>query len=153
MLLKLRNTTKMGRSLVPALFLSLSSRSFSLAALKASTRSASLPATLTRCSSLWTLSASWSTSNSRDDWIRRNRACVCERMLAKLFVSSTKKPLIWPSSGSSRSKSGSVIVSASFSCGVNRGGCSGGGLRIASHAFFSSCSLRSELVYIPRRTK
>lgn len=57
MLLKLRSTNTMGRSLVPALFLSLSSRSFNLTALKASTRSASLPATLTRCSSLWTLSA------------------------------------------------------------------------------------------------
>lgn len=76
----------------------------------------------------------------------RSRACVCDRMLANELVSSTRKPLILPSSGSNKSKSGNVIVSASFSFGVNRGGCSGGGFRIASHAFFSSCNLKSWLV-------
>jgi len=50
----------MGMSLVPALVLSRCSRSRSRKALSLSTLSASLPATSTRCSSLWTLSANWS---------------------------------------------------------------------------------------------
>lgn len=54
-------------------------------------------------------------------------------------LSSAREPLILPSSGSKRSKSGKPVSFGSAS--VKRVGCSLGGFRIANHAFFSSCNL------------
>jgi hypothetical protein len=69
----------------------------------------------------------------------RNLDSVCDRTVSKHAFSSSKNPLILPSSGSRRSKSGKTIGPVSSS--EKRDGCSGGGFRIACHAFFSSCSL------------
>lgn len=137
---KLLSTAIIGISSVPTLLLSRFSRSRSRCALRLKTLSASLPATITPCSSLCTLSASWSTWNSSEDCIFRSRSSVFDLIALKEAVSSARNPLIFPSSESRRSKSGSTIWSA-VSSSANKGGSLAGGFLIPSHAAFSSFNL------------
>jgi hypothetical protein len=107
---RLRSTSMTGISLVPAPSFSFSSRSFSLAALRARTLSASLPAVTTLCFSLWTLSARRSTLNSSEDCTLRSRDCVCFRRASKDNALSVKDLRIFASSRSRSDGSGSGAV-------------------------------------------
>ena len=147
MLLNPRSTSIMGMSLVPALVLSCRSRSLSLDALRLSTVSASRPAVSTRCSSLCTWSASWSTSVSNEACILRSRSSVLACTVANGSISCARYILDLRSSGSSWSKSGRTISSLAASPSTlflsgNSGCISLGVSCIDCHAFFSSCNLK-----------
>ena len=116
-LLRLLRTSIVGIAFVPTASRSLSSRSFSLSELNASTLSACLPAVTTLRSILCTLSARWSILNSTLDWTACSRDLVVDLRFPNDDDGSVRESSIFASSASRSDDSGNGAFFGSPSWG------------------------------------